>query len=179
MPSPNHKIRHENGFSLPEVVLALSILGTVLVAFTGAILISQKVANQNLLRTSAYLAAQSYLDQVRGMPAATLNKSIDNPNKYPLPTVGVSVESGNEPNGSDPLYLNKANSKTLLVDTEAKRGGKSYERTLNMLLTPIIRDQSPTMEAYEIRIDFSYETQYRRTTKQIYGSVRFLKAKSE
>ena len=62
--------RDKNGFSLPETIIALAILGMVLMAFTGSILLSQKLASQNLLRTSAYLAAQSYLDQVRGMPAS-------------------------------------------------------------------------------------------------------------
>ena len=100
MPLPP-KSPTKSGFSLPETVIALAILGMVLMAFTGAILISQKLASQNLLRTSAYLAAQSYLDQIRSMPAATLNQAINNPNKYPLPTKGISTESGTTPSGSE------------------------------------------------------------------------------
>lgn len=171
--------RDKNGFSLPETIIALAILEMVLMAFTGSILLSQKLASQNLLRTSAYLAAQSYLDQVRGMPAATLNRSINNPSKYPLPTQGVSTEAGSTPNGQDPPLPKKINKKTILVDTEAKRGGTPYKRMLEIRITPKIENKSPAIDAYEIQIDFSYAAKHLRTSSYQNGNVRFLKTKAQ
>lgn len=179
MPPFPQKKNAKHGFSLPETVIALAILGMVLMAFTGAILISQKLASQNLLRTSAYLAAQSYLDQVRSMPAATLNRSINNPSTYPLPTQGISTEADDSPSAQDPLYLNTINKKTILVDIAAKRGGTSYKRMLELRITPKVKDKSPGLEAYEIKIDFSYEAKHMRTISYQSGSVRFLKTKAQ
>lgn len=176
MPPPCHN-NLKSGFTLLEAMIALTILGIVLMAFTGAILISQKLATENLMRTSAYLAAQSYLDQIRSMPSMVLNQSIDSPTKYALPTQRVSMEAEKSPSGQDPLYLNKINDKTILIDAETKQGGKTYTRTLDISITPKIKDLSPTLNAYEIQLDFSYKARHTRTTSHQNGNVRFLKIK--
>tara|TARA_B100000989_G_C19488614_1_gene448697 strand:+ start:521 stop:1066 length:546 start_codon:yes stop_codon:yes gene_type:complete len=162
------------GFSLPEVMIAMLVLGIVAFGFTGSLILSQKLATENLIRTSAYTIAQSYLDQIRLMPAGTLNQSINNSKKYPLPTRGISEDAKENIVKEDPLYLKQRNQKTIIIESETK-DGKTKNRTMNLYLTPRITDLKPAMNAYEIVLDFEYEARHLRGTSTRKGSLRFYK----
>lgn len=131
-----------SGFSLLEVVIALTVFMLVAFGITGSVLQSQQIAQNNIIRNTAYTVAQGYLEQIRTVPVVALRRSIDNPEDIPLPTKSVSALSAGAIEVEDPLFLDGeappltgrtsgSNYKQILIDLQDRPGQSPREVTMD------------------------------------------------
>lgn len=130
------------GFSLLEVVIALAIFMLVAFGITGTVLQSQQIAQNNIIRNTAYTVAQGYLEQIRTIPVLALQRAIDDPPGIPLPTKSVSALHLGAIEVEDPLFLdgdapplpnrtNGSNYKRILIDLQDRPNQAPREVTMD------------------------------------------------
>jgi type II secretory pathway pseudopilin PulG len=104
------------GFSLVEVMVGFVIFGILCMSLTTTAIHSLTVAHQNVMQTTAYATAQSFLEQIKVMPEATLVAALKNPEATTVPTRSIAP---NALDVDDPIFLEDPNS--------AKNGGQNHK----------------------------------------------------
>lgn len=174
--------KRNEGLTLIEVTIAIFIFLIVAAGITATVLQSNRIAQANVIRNTAYTVVQGYLEQIRSISYATLKKSLDNPGVTPLPTMGISAVINSENPADiqvdDPLYLNVLNDKEVLLDMKNNPEGTPTLYTLKLGITPKITNLNDAsygaeaIPALEVILDFQYEARHKRGVEFDSGSLR-------
>jgi len=99
------KSQNWRGMSLVEVMIAMVIFAMVALGITKAVLQSTQIAQNNIVRNTAYTAAQGYLEQIKSLPLVTIREALADPEGTPLPTMSVSALESGQIEIDDALFL--------------------------------------------------------------------------
>jgi len=99
------KSQNWRGMSLVEVMIAMVIFAMVALGITKAVLQSTQIAQNNIVRNTAYTAAQGYLEQIKSLPLVTIREALADPEETPLPTMSVSALESGQIEIDDALFL--------------------------------------------------------------------------
>lgn len=94
-----------SGFSLLESVIAMTVFTIVALGITGLVIQSRKVAENNILRNTAFTVAQGYLEQIRSISIRDIEDAIADPQNIPLPTKSVSATAVSSIEQDDDLFI--------------------------------------------------------------------------
>ncbi len=108
--------RTTRGFTLLEVMLAMSILALVAVGVTQNLILTRGISESNIRDSTAVAAASGYLEQIKGMEYERILASVRDP-ATPLPTV---LNQGDP----DPIRLDEWTTKMIVIDEEVDNGMK-------------------------------------------------------
>ncbi|OIO60910.1 MAG: hypothetical protein COZ46_03230 [Verrucomicrobia bacterium CG_4_10_14_3_um_filter_43_23] len=175
------------GFSLVEVMVSMIIFGIAALGLSATAIQSQKIAQMNIIRNTAFTVAQGYLEQMKSIAMAELLSSVSN-NSQAIPTKSISALETANIEKDDPLYLGKTtetyakteanNYKQVLIDIQEDTDGNPVEYTVDMWFTPKIKDLNTganAIPALEIILEFEYEARHVRGDVKHQGSLRMVK----
>lgn len=97
--------RRRSGVTLIEVVIAMAVFMILALGLTTTVLQSQEMAQNNIIRNTAYTVAQGYLEQIKSIPVQTLNAALNDPSNVSIPTKSVSALDSGDIELEDPLFL--------------------------------------------------------------------------
>lgn len=155
-------------------VLGLTATGLVYTALQGL-----RSSHQNVMRTTAFASAQSFLEQIKVLPEEDLIAAIESPGSIALPTRSIQTTSGDT---SDPIYLNDPsatslgeNHKAIVVDLKNGAGGTQTEVIMDMWFDVDITQFSEA-SGYYISMEFTYEIRGLRYVPRHTNSLRLVRA---
>lgn len=174
------------GMTLLEVVIAMFIFALLALSITAMVLQSRTIAQNNVMRNTAYSVAQGYLEQIKSAPIQDIKDAITahsagNWAQTDLPTKSVSALESGSIEEQDPLFLggpiageldeypgvpvdvNAAgwNYKQVMIDLQEDEDGNMQQLVMDMWLDVTINSLGLQTNAYEVIIDFQYETRNR------------------
>ncbi len=188
--------RARSGFSLLESVIAMTVFTIVALGITGLVIQARKVAENNILRNTAFTVAQGYLEQIRSISVRDIEAAIADPQNVPIPTKSVSATAVSSIEQDDDLFLDGpapaiaggttgSNYKQILIDlapiydppTSRKEANIIGYREVHMeawfdLTIQQFTDQPNT---YEIAIAFEYQPRGFPNSR-LRGELRTVKA---
>lgn len=165
--------RLRQGFSLVEILLAMTILAVTGGAVIAATLTARRVAEDNLYQATAFTVASGYLEQMVGFSYATLQNVMKNP-ESPIPT---KIDQGDD----DPLYLDQETTIAVPIFTsvDPETGEEKVEMAMELKVTPRLLNLRPGSGVHAIGIEVEYEwknpstgREYTRMVKTIRADVR-------
>jgi hypothetical protein len=120
---------------------------------------SLRLAHDNVMQTTAFATAQSFLEQIKVLPESTLRDALENPTTVPLPTRSIAPNANDI---DDPMFLEDLNAatrrgqnhKAIVVDL---RGDASASEVLLDMWFDL--EVIPFSEAsgFLVTLEFSYE----------------------
>lgn len=168
-----------SGFSLVEVMVGFAILGITATGLVFTALQGLRSAHQNVMRTTAFATAQSFLEQIKVIPEEDLRAALAAPTKTPLPTRSLRASSAEV---MDPIYLSdpSANSdgenhKSIVVDLKDGSNGQQKEVIMDMWFDVDIT-RFGQASGYFISMDFTYEIRGIRYVPRHQNSLRLVRA---
>jgi len=180
--------------TLAEVVIGLIVFAIMAAAVASSMLQSQKISQANIMDNTAFTVAQGYLEQIKSLSYSKLKYIAANPSVEALPTKSINYataidteyESATEEEAEDeefiiqvddPLWLDQANIKTVLLDLQQRDNGSFNELTMDLSITPTLNDISASegRKVIEITLDFTYSSIMGSGSMTRQGSVRGLK----
>jgi prepilin-type N-terminal cleavage/methylation domain-containing protein len=180
----SRKHKQRSGFSLVEVMIATVILSFMAMTTIAAAMYSRLLSENIIYQNMALTATLGYAEQMRNMNYAELLASYRDPDNVPLPAVSASaVMIGSFTDLDDPIYVgNNVNNKQILIDIENLGLSNERQVLMNYDLTIEMADLNTGLkpiQAFEIKLNYSWETPRAggRTTRS--GSIKFVKAKSK
>lgn len=149
----------QSGLSLVEVMIAMVIFTMLALGITGTIIQSQRIAQNNILRNTAYTVVQGYLEQIKTLNVDQIEGALAEPSSVPLETRSISaLASGTDTQIDDFLYLDGFNAKTILIDLQERSGHAPREVTMNLWVDiDILTGVNEGARYYTIVIDFDYD----------------------
>lgn len=93
------------GFSLLESVIAMTVFTIVALGISGLVIQARKVAENNILRNTAFTVAQGYLEQIRSISIAEIEAAIADPENVPIPTKSVSATAVSSIEQDDDMFI--------------------------------------------------------------------------
>lgn len=102
------------GFSLIELMMAMTILGFVGLGITQNLILTRGMAETSVREVTAHAVASGYIEQLKSMEYERIVVSVLDPDT-PIPT----ILSRGEP---DELYLGETNYKDVVIDEDAESG---------------------------------------------------------
>lgn len=166
------------GFTLVEVAIGIAIFVLLLLSGSAAITQTQKLAHTNVMHNTARTVVEGYMEQMKGISYADFVEILADPKNKPIPTMGISsLKTGKDIHFDDPLYLDKENKKEIVLDITEEPDGTLVPHTMEMHITPGIRDITATeaIQVFEITLNFQYESIYNQEKKAYSSSIRFVK----
>ncbi|MGE9290791.1 MAG: type IV pilus modification PilV family protein [Puniceicoccales bacterium] len=91
--------------SLLETMIAMVIFMMLAIGLTSAVLQSQQISQNNVIRNTAYTIAQGYLEQIKSLSQNEITLAIADPKDTPLPTKSISALSTSTIEIDDSIYL--------------------------------------------------------------------------
>lgn len=129
------------GFSLLESVIAMTVFTILALGITGLVIQSRKVAENNILRNTAYTVAQGYLEQIRSISIGVIEAAMADPENTPIPTKSVSATATSSIEQDDDLYINGS-----AAPIAGRNKGSNFKQIL-VDLTPIYNPPNSTNPA--------------------------------
>ncbi|WP_309398866.1 type IV pilus modification PilV family protein [Cerasicoccus maritimus] len=170
-----------SGMSLVEVLVATVLFGILAMATGGSVLMSRRMAETNLYSVTAHDIAQGYAEQIMAMDFdGDIAASVIN-NSLPLTLKSVTPSLTNESSTVDDyLYFggDTTNEKMIMIDLKGD-GDEQRQVEMPMRFTLQANDLntgSNPYQAYEIRIDYEYQTPAGRGQRWVSGSVCLVKS---
>lgn len=160
------KSQNWRGMSLVEVMIAMVIFAMVALGITKAVLQSTQIAQNNIVRNTAYTAAQGYLEQIKSLPLVTIREALADPEETPLPTMSVSALDSGQIEIDDSLFLDGpddslsgqddgSNFRRILIDLREVEGeGDPREVTMDTWFDIDIEDVENRSYSHSITIRF-------------------------
>lgn len=146
------------GFSLLEVLLAMTILGMLATCLTAGVIQSRKIAEANVYESTALTVATGYLEQIRSIQYGVLVDAITAGTGSELPTL-------KDQGADDPIYLSQKTDKPILIDREVDDDGNVLrELWMPFRIQPELRNMDPIngLDAIEITLHFEWRNPYTR-----------------
>jgi len=137
-PRQNDHPANSAGVTLVEIVIAMTVFMVLALGLTTTVIQSQEMAQNNIIRNTAYTVAQGYIEQIKSIPVQTINQAISSPTGVSIPTKSVSALNTGSIELEDPLFLNGpdaslsgqsdgSNHKEIMIDLKEKDEGESEE----------------------------------------------------
>ncbi|MFP4351357.1 MAG: prepilin-type N-terminal cleavage/methylation domain-containing protein [Puniceicoccaceae bacterium] len=181
------KIESRCGMSLVEVMIAMVIFMMLALGITQAVLQSTRIAQNNIVRNTAYTAAQGYLEQIKSLPFQAILDALDDPEETPLPTMSISALDAVQLEVSDSLFLDGpdeplagqedgSNFREILIDLREVEGGEDpREITMDTWFDVDIEDVSH--HSYSHAITIRFEARLRGfSERRVAGVLRGMRA---
>ena len=174
------------GLTLVEIMIAMVVFGFLSLAITSSVIQSHQISQNNILRNTAYTAAQGYLEQIRSMPLPDLLAAMDDPEGSALPTVSLPIQAQGTQEVADPLYLdgpdkvldgrsNGSNHRRILIDLQERENQDPREVYMDVWFDVEIESLGASSKSHAIEIYF--ETDLRGSVaRKVTGSVRGVRA---
>lgn len=170
------------GMSLLEVMLALSIFAMTSLGISSMVIQGQKLAQENVLKNTAYNVAQGYLEQMISINADDIIAAA-NDSTVPIPTVSVSSTAVGEGNieVADPLYVGPTNTKEILIDQQEDSEGNITQYMMDMEFVVEVNDMNDAsygtsaIPAIEITLYFNYESRQLKGVNKRAGTLSIVK----
>ncbi len=174
------------GMSLVEVMVAMTIFTMLAVGITASVIQSQVIAQNNIVRNTAYTVAQGYLEQIKSLSLAEVEAALADTDETPLPTMSVSALKEDDVEVEDPLFLDGpdrslkgrsdgSNFREILIDLQEKPDGTARSVVLD---TWFDVDITPVEErSYSHAITVHFEVALRGAGERVMsGALRGLRA---
>lgn len=155
-----HKL--PRGFSLVEVMVGFVLFSMLATGLSMTAIHSLRLAQINVMKSTAYATAQSFMEQIKVVPADAIEASLADPLTVPLPTRSISMEGSSAGTEiDDPLYLvypgvqDTTNHKRIVVDLREDAEGTRavhLDMWIDVELTHLTAGQG-----YLVEMDFRYE----------------------
>lgn len=182
------KARHRNrqGMSLVEIMIAMVVFMILALGVTRAVIQSQQIAQNNIIRNTAYTIAQGYMEQIKSLALIEVLNAMDDPDGTPLPTMSISALAEDDIEELDPLFLDGpdralsgrtdgSNFREILIDLQEDAEGDPREVTMDAWFDVDITDISNRSYSHAIIIRF--EARLRGAgARVIAGELRGLRA---
>lgn len=151
--------------SLVEIMIAMVIFLLLALGITKAVVQSQQIAQNNIIRNTAYTIAQGYLEQIKSLASQEVRDAIAAPDGTPLPTMSVSALAESDIEVSDPIFLDGpdpslkgrsdgSNHREILVDLQETEDGDPREVTMDAWFDVDITEIENKSYSYAIEIYF-------------------------
>lgn len=168
----------EFGFSLVEVMIAMTLFGVVSLGMAKAMIQSRKMAESSIYMTTAHGIAYGYAEQIMAMDFIDFETSVNDPAiDVTLKAISPSSSTGSiEIN--DPLHIGSWTDKSIVIDI---RGEGTAERAIVMpmrfMLTATSLDSGTNpRDAYEIKLTYQFKSPSRVKSKWLSDSINFVKS---
>lgn len=169
------------GFSLVEVMVGFGVFSVVAVGLSVTAIFSLRMSHQNVLRSTAYAAAQGFLEQLKVVPEEAIEDALANPATVPLPTRSISFTGADSVvDEDDPLYLQDVNAsssgsnhKLIVVDLKGDGDDAtevSMEMWYDLAITPLTH-----AKGYLVELDFTYEMSGVRYSPRLHGRLSMVR----
>jgi len=170
------------GLTLVEIMIAMVVFGFLSLAITSSVIQSHQISQNNILRNTAFTAAQGYLEQIRSLPLTDLLEAIDDPGNFPLPTRSLPASAQGSSEVSDPLYLegpdkvltgrsSGSNHRRIMIDLQERANQEPREVFMDVWFDVEIESLGASSKSHAIEIYF--ETELRGSVaRSINGTVR-------
>lgn len=174
-PRKRARSHSKEGFSLIEVMLAMFVFSLVAIGITATVIQSQKVAQSNIFKNTAYTIVQGYLEQIKSISTYTILDAVSNDTS--IPTVSIDALATGNVEVEDGLLVDQENEKDVMIDLQ--EGGEQVY--MSLWITPTVNDLntgSSPIPAIEIILDFEYEVRHLQGIARRSGSLRIVKAET-
>ena len=131
------------GFSLVEVMVGFGIFALVCLSLSVTAIHSLTLSHQNVMETTAYATAQSFLEQIKVLPEQTLVEALEKPSAVPIPTRSIAP---NALDVDDPMFLEDPNAATT--------GGQNHKA--------IVVDLRGDQQKQEVFLDMWFDLEIKR-----------------
>jgi prepilin-type N-terminal cleavage/methylation domain-containing protein len=158
----------ESGFSLVEVLIALSIFSVIAAGFLSSALQARRMTQSNIYESTALIIATSYLEQVRDMEFGLLMECIKDPENNLLET---EIDQG----AADWLTANSTDwtVKSVVIDRDEYNMPKlKMKFKIRIALTDL--NVTDSLDAIQTAVDFTWQSP--DTHKWYEKSLRTVKA---
>jgi prepilin-type N-terminal cleavage/methylation domain-containing protein len=136
------------GFSLIEIMLALTLFSMLAMAIIAGVLQVRRMAENAVYQNAAITAATGYLEQMKGMEYQTLVDSIEDVSLAGL--IPTRIDQG----VADYLYNNQRDYRKILIDTDE---AGNVESTMDMYFTPRLTNLFATNGLRTVQIELEFE----------------------
>ena len=183
----NQGNRDVRGMSLVEVMIAMVVFLMLAMGITKAVFQSTQIAQNNIVRNTAYTIAQGYLEQIKSLPLKTILAAVADPKETALPTMSISALNTGQIEISDAIFLDGpddsltgqddgSNFREILIDLrEAEGGGDPREVTMDAWFDVDIEDVANRSYSHAIIVRF--EVRLRGPgSRRVAGELRGLRA---
>jgi len=173
--------------SLIEVMIAMVVFMMLAIGITSAVFQSQQIAQNNIIRNTAYTVAQGYLEQIKSVSISELADALDDPDGTPLPTMSVSALNINSIEILDPIFLDGpepalsgqtdgSNFREILIDLkEDPKTGDIREIVMNAWYDIDVAAIENRSNSFSIIVRFEAELRGLRNTR-ISGDLRGIRS---
>lgn len=167
-----------SGFSLIEIMIAMSLFAVVSLGLGKAMIQSRKMAESSIYLTTAHGVAYGYAEQIMVMDYTDFETSAIT-NNVPLTLKAISPSSTT---GSieidDPLYIGVWTDKDIVIDV---KGSGTEEHTIVMpmrfsLSATSLNSGINPREAYEIKLAYQFKSPSRRDDSWQSDTINFVKS---
>lgn len=183
----NQGNRDVRGMSLVEVMIAMVVFLMLAMGITKAVFQSTQIAQNNIVRNTAYTIAQGYLEQIKSLPLKTILAAVADPKETALPTMSISALNTGQIEISDAIFLDGpddsltgqddgSNFREILIDLrEAEGGGDPRKVTMDAWFDVDIEDVANRSYSHAIIVRF--EVRLRGPgSRRVAGELRGLRA---
>ena len=173
--------------SLIETMIAMVVFLMLALGITSAVIQSQQIAQNNVIRNTAYTAAQGYMEQIKSLSLNEIRDALDDPNGTALPTMSVSSLDSGDIEVADPIFLDGSdrslsgqidgsNFREVLVDLQGNEDdGNLREITMDTWFDVDIEEIGERSHSFAIIIRF--EAALRGTNQRLVrGELRGIRA---
>lgn len=150
-----------DGFSLVEVMIAMTVFSITAAGIASSALLSGKIAYSNIYRNTAFTVAQGYGEQLKSIQYSTIESALRDPETYTIPTKGLSQTPTGSSQFDDPLVFGQRIEKEIVIDVEELDDGALQQKTMTMWITTSGRNlltESEEVKAIEITLFFEWDT---------------------
>jgi prepilin-type N-terminal cleavage/methylation domain-containing protein len=153
------------GFSLAEVVIALSLFGVMASGFIGATMFTRRSAESAVCENAALNLAESYMEQIKTFTFATLKASINNS--------AVAIPTMSSQTGADSIYQNAYTIKNIAM---RRNSVGATVQTLKVEVKAVLSDASGGTTKEIIGIVIYYRWTDPTTSQLVTKAIRSAKA---
>ncbi|WOO39940.1 prepilin-type N-terminal cleavage/methylation domain-containing protein [Rubellicoccus peritrichatus] len=174
----NHRNTLKSGFSLVEIMIAMSLLGIVALGLGKAMIQSRKMAESSIYATTAHGVAYGYAEQIMALDYVDFESSVkDNAVPVTLKAISPSSTSGSV-EIDDPLYIGVWTDKDIVIDV---KGEGTEERSIVMpmkfsLSATSLNSGVNPRDAYEIKLAYQFKSPSRRDDSWLSDTINFVKS---
>jgi len=173
--------------SLIETMIAMVVFLMLALGITSAVVQSQQISQNNVIRNTAFTVAQGYIEQIKSLSLAEIRDAIEDPSGTPLPTMSISAIETGEIETEDPIFLDGpdrklrgqsdgSNFREILVDLkEDPKTGDLREITMDAWFDVDIEEVGSRSHSFAITVNF--EAALRGTNQRtVRGELRSIRA---
>lgn len=153
--------------TLVETVVAMTVFSLIAAGVIGLTVQSRRMAESAIRENTAATVAQGYLEQIKSVEYSALEDAIADPTTIAIPTK-------TDQDTNDPILLNVANQKTLVIHT-SEGGGPT--RFMRFWITVRGRNLAAVgRQALEFTVQFQWEGNDRNIGEVKNSTIRFVRS---